>query len=62
MEDLQSFKSGDPKKKGYYKCLVDDEEIMDLYFFICELNPRKRYWVMSDGSQLSMDEVKYLPR
>ena len=59
MEDLRSFNSGEPKQKGYYRCLVDDEEIMDLYYFICELNPRKRYWVMPDGSQIPSSEVKW---
>lgn len=62
MADRTQYKSGTPDRKGWYKVLIDGEIEMTLYFFICELNPRKRYWVMPDGSQLSMDEVKYLPR
>jgi hypothetical protein len=62
MADHQQFKSGTPKEKGYYDCLVDDQEEMRLYFFICSLNPRKRYWVLPDGSQISSDEVKYKPK
>lgn len=61
MADRGQFKSGTPQTKGHYQCLVDDEEEMELYFFICELNPRKRYWVLPDGSQISSDEVKYIP-
>jgi hypothetical protein len=62
MGDQQQYKSGEPNKKGYYHCLVDDEEEMILFFFICELNPRKRYWTLPDGSQIPSSEVKYIPR
>lgn len=61
MADHQQYREGEPPCKGWYHCLIDDELEMKLYFFICELNPRKRYWAMPDGSQLSPDEVKWKP-
>ena len=62
MADRAQYKPGTPDRKGYYQCLIDDEEEMQLYFFICDLNPRKRYWVLPDGSQIDPSEVKFIPR
>ena len=62
MADLQQYREGYPNKKGYYHCLIDDEIEMQLYLFVCELNPRKKYWVMPDGAQLFEDEVRWKPK
>ena len=59
MADRTQYKSGTPDRKGWYKVLIDGEIEMTLYFFICELNPRKRYWVMEDGSQLTDADVMW---
>lgn len=48
---------GYPNKKGWYKCKIDGIE-MRLYFFICELNPKKRYWVDETMGQIP-DEVEW---
>ena len=57
MADHTQYNTGTPNKKGWYKVLIDGEIEMSLYFFICELNPRKRYWVMEDGSPLTDSDV-----
>ena len=51
--DEQQWKKGFPNKKGWYRCRIDGEE-MTLYLFVCELNPKKKYWV--DKNQNRMDE------
>lgn len=59
MADRTQYKSGTPDRKGWYHVLIDGEIEMTLYFFICELNPRKRYWCMEDGSQLMDADVMW---
>lgn len=45
---------GFPSKKGWYHCRIDGEE-MDLYLFVCELNPKKKYWNDQNGNRLDED-------
>lgn len=52
------WNKGFPNRKGWYQCRIDGIEIR-LYFFICELNPKKRYWVDETQAQIS-DEVEWL--
>lgn len=53
----KDWKSGWPKKQGWYSCLVDGEE-KNLRHFICEMSNRHE-WVRPDGSYEYAD-VQYL--
>ena len=55
MED--QWKKGFPNKKGWYRCRIDGEE-MQLYLFVCELNPKKKYWNDKNGNRLD-EEVEW---
>ena len=57
---MTEYKDGFPPAKGWYDCKIDDIPIR-LYFFICELNPRKFYWVLEDGSKLTGEKVFWKP-
>ena len=59
MADRTQYKPGTPDRKGHYQVLIDGELETTLYFFICELNPRKRYWVDADGSPLMDDDIMW---
>lgn len=48
------WRMGQPNRKGWYQCRLDGEEIR-LYFFICELNPKKRYWHDTQGRRVDED-------
>lgn len=50
--------TGKPNKKGWYDCRLDGEP-MRLYFFICEMNPKKRYWNDETGSRIDDDEIQW---
>ena len=52
--DEQQWKKGFPNKKGWYRCRIDGEE-MQLYLFVCELNPKKKYWNDQNGNRLDED-------
>lgn len=56
-ETNTEWHKGFPKRKGYYRCRIDGVELQ-LYLFICELNPKKRYWVDSTGYQIT-DDVEW---
>lgn len=45
---------GFPNKKGWYHCRIDGEE-MDLYLFVCELNPKRKYWNDKTGNRIDED-------
>lgn len=55
---MEKWHKGQPDKKGWYNCRLDGEE-MRLYFFICELNPRKRYWNDETGARIDDDEIEW---
>lgn len=55
--DEQQWKKGFPNKKGWYHCRIDGEE-MQLYLFVCELNPKKKYWNDKNGNRLD-EEVEW---
>ena len=55
---MDEWHKGLPDKKGWYRCRLDGEE-MRLYFFICELNPRKRYWNDETGARIDDDEIEW---
>ena len=52
--DEQQWKKGFPNKKGWYHCRIDGEE-MQLYLFVCELSPKKKYWNDKNGNRLDED-------
>lgn len=54
----KQWNTGKPPRKGWYQCRIDGIEIK-LYCFICELNPRKWYWVDETQARIS-DEVEWL--
>lgn len=56
-EEESKWHKGYPDRKGWYRCRIDGIEIR-LYLFICELNPRKRYWVDETQAQI-MDPVEW---
>lgn len=51
---MDEYKSGQPKKPGWYDVLRDGEDDR-LQWFICMLNPKKRYWKDKDGNVVSGD-------
>lgn len=59
---MDEWHRGQPNRKGWYDCRLDGEE-MRLYFFICELNPRKRYWNDETGARIDDDDIEWkVPR
>lgn len=54
---MDEWKTGTPDHKGWYDCRIDGEE-MRLYFFICELNPHRRYWNDENGNRID-EEVEW---
>lgn len=56
-DDSTKWHTGYPNRKGYYHCRIDGVELQ-LYLFICELNPKKRYWVDETGFKIS-DPVEW---
>ena len=54
----KQWNTGRPPRKGWYQCRIDGIEIK-LYCFICELNPRRWYWVDETQAQID-DEVEWL--
>lgn len=54
---MDGWKTGTPDTKGWYDCRIDGEE-MKLYFFICELNPKRRYWNDEHGNRID-EEVEW---
>lgn len=55
--DEQQWKKGFPNKKGVYRCRIDGEE-MQLYLFVCTLNPKKKYWTDTSGRRID-EEVEW---
>ena len=55
--DEQQWKKGFPNKKGVYHCRIDGEE-MQLYLFVCTLNPKKKYWTDTSGRRID-EEVEW---
>lgn len=45
---MDEWKEGQPKKQGWYDCKIGEEETR-LQWWICQLNPRKRYWKDENG-------------
>ena len=54
---ITEWHKGLPNKKGWYRCRIDGEETR-LYFFICELSPKKRYWNDAQGRMVE-DDVEW---
>lgn len=50
--DALLWQTGEPPKQGWYDCEVDGEE-MTLQWWICKMNPRKRYWKTKDGRSVT---------
>lgn len=57
MSGSDIWNTGYPKEKGWYDCRIDGKEIR-LYFFICELSPKKRYWT-DENRQRVYDKVEW---
>lgn len=55
---MDGWHKGRPSKKGWYRCRLDGEE-MRLYYFICELNPRKQYWNDETGSRIDDEDIEW---
>lgn len=49
---MDEWQTGEPPKQGWYDCEVDGEE-MTLQWFVCKINPRKRYWKTKDGRSVT---------
>lgn len=50
----EEYHKGYPDKRGWYQCRIDGEEMM-LYLFVCELNPKKKYWNDAKGNKIDED-------
>lgn len=57
VENNSEWYTGFPGRKGMYHCRIDGEE-MQLYLFICELNPKKKYWTDAYGRRID-EEVEW---
>lgn len=55
--DTNEWRTDFPDKSGWYDCRIDGEE-MRLYLFVCELNPKRRYWNDDHGTRV-WDEVEW---
>jgi len=55
---MEGWHHGFPPRKGWYKCRLDGEE-MRLYFFICEMNPRKKYWNDETGARIDDEDIEW---
>lgn len=57
----EEWKSGWPKKPGWYDCLIDDELEMKLKYYVCQVS-MKPHWVDTNGDYIeSMGIVKWRP-
>lgn len=56
-EIMDEWKTGFPNKRGWYQCRIDGIEMM-LYLFVCELNPKKKYWNDDKGNRID-EEVEW---
>lgn len=57
--DNNKWHDGWPKKEGWYRCLLDGEEEMNLKFYVCQV-ARKPHWVDQHGDYIeSMAKVQY---
>lgn len=51
MQMIGQWNEGWPKHPGWYKCLVDGSEEMNLKFYICQVS-RKPHWIDKDGDYI----------
>ena len=56
--DALLWQTGEPPAQGWYDCEVGGEEVT-LQWWICKMNPRKRYWKTKDGRSVT-GEVKWI--
>lgn len=57
--DQNTWHDGWPKQPGWYRCLIDGEEEMDLKYYVCTVS-RKPHWVDSHGDWLeSMAKIQW---
>lgn len=56
--DTTKYHNNYPPKKGWYMCLIgDDDEETKLYHFYCELSCKHK-WTDENGEQI-VDEVRW---
>lgn len=55
----ENWKEGDPKQVGWYDCIIDDRDEDTLYWWVCQMNPRKRYWKNRKGEPLKGRNIKW---
>ena len=61
-ECLIEWNEGEPKRPGWYDCLIDDEYEDRLYWWICQINPRRRVWKDRAGNYMNQHKVKWTGR
>lgn len=59
MDNEKTWKSGWPKKEGWYNCRVDGELELKLKYYVCQV-ARKPHWVDSHGDYIeTMGRVEW---
>ena len=56
---MDEYRSGEPKRAGWYDVLIDGEDDR-LQWFVCVMNPKKRYWKDRDGNVIQKKDIKYI--
>lgn len=48
--DCEQWKTGEPPAQGWYDCRLKDGTEVRLRWWICVMNPKKRYWKDTQGT------------
>lgn len=59
---MDEWISGEPRQAGWYDVLIDDKEEDRLQWFVCVMNPRKKYWKDRNGTPIKDCDIKWTGR